>query len=346
MGEVLASLRRIIDDAHDGPSFEAVRSVVDYLCGRSGPLCEGPEAVGAPWSLSEREVGDMVADLGSCLARTSRASSGAAVRPRKAKRLATVAEYEERTGQTAPRAAVTADGLVDLPMHTSEEVVLPLGWERGAIGRELQRAVASIVCNDPDDDTLRRWLEYRYSRSVRHPDLTYPLLATTRLMAALGRAHELEELAHMGDGPSPNTAALFINMWEFLEGSRADAVRAIEVVCSSGDHDEVLSALVDCRWIAEAEIGRLERALEHAKSSPTLKRSADADLRSFAAAVEEYPLRYKPPLVGDMLDSQLLKLCQSAGISTEPPADYRPPRMTPEWVRTQRLLRSLSGSAN
>lgn len=318
MTEVTSDLRALAANRDAAPPFGAVRGIVDYLAGRDGDLAKTPDMVAKGTGITGEQVCDVVASLGTFLGQSSRQSAGRALAHNK-RTPASVGELHERLGSTLHRKEDPAQGIL-FPVHTKDQIVLPLGWERNATGRELDRAVANIVVADPDDATLRRWMLRQWGNAA--VTVTFELVASLWTLARLGRIHEIEGLATIGAG-NPSLARALADAWDILEVSRSEAVAAVTRLCQTGrSADAVRSDVARARWLAESHLRRVERTAERsATDEPGTAELLDNEVLAFAAQVAADPDRLIPSRVAQLNVGQVRRLCEGLGL--DPDGDSR-----------------------
>jgi hypothetical protein len=204
-----------------------------------------------------------------------------------------------------------------LPSHTPEVFILPRGWDRPSCGREVERVVANIAKERPDDAFLRRWMLRQWGNASVF--VSYELLCSIWTLARLGRVTEIEKLTQVGSSPNGSFARALADTWDLLEVSRADAVTAVRNIVDLGGDDPAAtsSEVARCRWISEGDLTRIGDLADQARHDDTRRVDLAAAVSALAGRVEADPDRFCPPRVADLEAGQIRRLAESAGLEVE-----------------------------
>ncbi len=316
MSATIAGLRQFASSRGAAPTLSTVQTIVNFLKGapvavngRELMFYFGPEQLGAELGLSVDEVCDLVVSLGTFLGQSLKTSNRQA----------------SAWNVDAPTALVSATGLGSLPndsgdqlsllpFHSGDRSVLFAGWESSVTGRNLGQAVPNIVQADIDDGLLNRWMLRQWADPA--VVVSFELVALVWTLARLGRAGELVSLATLARTGQPSLARALADAWDLLDVSRAVAVESVDRLCAGGqDAADVLAEVSRCRWLNEAEVGRLERAAQRVVSGePT---------GALPSAVAQFAVNasgcvgMRPSSVAELSDGQVRRLAESSGLATD-----------------------------
>lgn len=186
---------------------------------------------------------------------------------------------------------------------------VPVGYEPSAAHRrDVTRALASVVSARPDSDVISRFVSRTYR--TRSASLTYPLVAGVWLFAHKGRLDRIDRVSADSVFRTQVVAA-----YDLLDVARLDAIEAVKLLASRPapeGRDELIAACKKSRWLAEQEIGRLERALTSAAPAGC----ANA-LEVFARTVGTDPAKYEPRSIAELSPGQVMRICAAAGLKVE-----------------------------
>jgi len=185
-------------------------------------------------------------------------------------------------------------------------VKIPIGYEPTAWHkRDVTRALAAIVTAAPNADVVARFVARTYR--TRSATLTYPLVAGVWMFAIKGRLNKIDQVSDDVVFHSQVVAA-----YDLLDVARLDGIEAIERLAGGTLKPAAArKAIEKCRWLAEAEINRIEQLLEQDTTAYTravsqLKRRLSVDAGSY------YPLSISALSAG-----QVQRICASAGLKIE-----------------------------
>jgi len=262
---------------------------------------QGLDAIVSTTGLSRDKVLSTVVDLGTWLGQS--VNAGANV---------TAVEFSKAVGDE--HMVTDTPGQQSLfPQHTDTRVVIPPGFDRRAVGRDVSKAISQIVRADPDEAVLRRWLMRKHH--YVHMVLGFETVAMVHRVCQLDRLGEIEELCDRGTF-NHELARLLVEAYDFLDVARADAVasvqRVLDVEVDTVDLDAALRDAAEASWLHQAEFSRMLAALE----SGSRLRITDA-LDRLQTAAGRAPEVFTPRGVCELSDGQVLRLAQREGFDTE-----------------------------
>jgi hypothetical protein len=242
--------------------------------------------------LTPDQVIGIVVDLGTWLGQSINAGAGAIV-------------YEH---DQAPGAVEGAD-----------YVVLPPGFERALVGRDLSKAVSQIVRADPSEPMLRRWLLRRYHRI--HQILSFDVVASVHRICQIGRLGEIDQLADRNGEFQAELARVLYEAYDLLDIARDDACKAVVRLTEKAGTpllgDTTLTAighdLDQASWLQEAAFARLRRLIDEAKQSGSQSR-LETGLAQLRRAATVDPATYLPTSVAMLNDGQVRRLAERQGL--------------------------------
>lgn len=288
-------LRRARPDESSKPTLDQLRSVVDGLHG-----CQPLSSISTISGLPEARVLDLVAELGTWL---THVRGGAGV---------TTSSASDSSQQV----------LFQNPVKGSKKpsVVVPLGFERRAPHkRDVAKALASIVVARPDDDTLARFIARKYPTKAKV--LTFSMVAAVWRFATLkgpdgtSRLEEIDQL-----NPSNHTLnELLVAAYDLIDLAVRDANAGIATLVAAdlSDLGSLRAACAKARWVAEAELGKIERLIEACELRSSAERLLTTELRFLAQRVKALPGRYTIGSIAELNEGQVLRIAQAAGLSIE-----------------------------
>jgi hypothetical protein len=216
------------------------------------------------------------------------------------------------------------------PRRGAWEVVVPAGYLRAG-GKVIRRPLAALLVVHPDDQQLERWMARTYTASL--PLLTFPVVAAVWRMATMGMLDKLEQVS-----PSARFAKVAVEAWELLEFARRDAVDAIGQltipaleVARRPLTDERREAFADkvaglartASWLSEQDLARVSRMAQEAKARPDAQQLLASELRHLRQRRDSHPGVYRIGHIGQIREGQMLRICQAAGLPTDPPDSAR-----------------------
>jgi hypothetical protein len=294
--QVVSTLRTTAGFERTPLEVAQVRRVVDML--RAGWYAR--ETIEAATGLDTDELCQLVVDLGVWLAQSVGGTTDVDIVAPDEATPATVAE----TGVTAGRRRRPADNqLVLFPQHTANRVVRTWGLGRPEVTRDVSKALRTIVCVNPDDTTVTRWLLRRNHRSV--PVVTYPTVATLHKVAQFGRLDDLGQLVRVGGTVNATLAGVLVGSFDLLEVSRSDACAALAELVAGAVPSERL--VRKAGWVDDDLGRRLRAALDD-------NRQLDAVRRRLACCSAAELDRYAPAHIGALNDGQVRRLAEQAGL--------------------------------
>lgn len=268
----------------------------------------GLSAVSAATGLAPADVVSTVVDLGTWLGQSVNAGAKA-----------TTVDFDRAVAQH--RTGTDAVGRPTLfPGHSDGCVIVPPGFDRRSVGRDLGKAIAQIVTASPDEATLRRWLMRRYHRI--HQVLSFELVALVHRLTQIGRLGEVDQLCERNGAFNAELARILVEAYDLMDVARADAVEAVDRIAdpSVRNLSEVAMEFPRASWLNEAEFARLDRALDSGNEV-----LADAALAEFRRCVERGRARrashgdvelLRPAGVTELLDAQVQRLAEREGLRT------------------------------
>lgn len=196
------------------------------------------------------------------------------------------------------------------PTHKDDRdtVYLPAGYV-SRDGRNINRAVGTLVEYCPDDATVRRYLARRY------PSTTQSLCGETVFvawrLAQLGRLDDLTEL-------HPRFAATLVEARDQLELAVTRAREARDRLLAwaahpeAVDRDELERTISACAWLAERDLERVRVAAREG-DDVTVERA----LRALALAFRREPLRFAVPDLATLREGQVRRIAEATGLRVD-----------------------------
>jgi hypothetical protein len=193
--------------------------------------------------------------------------------------------------------------------------------------RDVAKPLAALLVTHPDTSVLERWVARTYTASL--PLLTFPVVAAVWRFATLDILDKIEDVS-----PSPRFAKVAVEAWDLLEFARQDAMTAIELLCGplleasrrplDDDGRAQLAEAVGgaCRraqWLSEHELLRVSRTADLAVTDPPAQELLTSQLVYLRQRAKAHPGTFRVEQVARIREGQLMRICQMAGIPTDPP---------------------------
>lgn len=298
----------------DKPTVAQLRGIVDGLA-----LVQPLSDIAAQTGLEESRVLDLVAKLGTWLTHVNGGSG--AVPVSRADESQQILFQVAASARPRPGGDERQSGRKQHPSLASRsrreseppKVYVPLGFERrGPHKRDVSRALAAVVVADPDDATLTRFIEREYP--TRSRVLTFTVLSSVWWHAANGYLDNIDTL----NPDNPVLGELLVEAYDLLAASISQAQEGIKALYDGdvSDLDRLAHACTKARWLAEAEIARLERGVNAArhdpKATPVLRRELAFFHQRVVANWRSYDIG-----VGELNAGQVRRIAEAAGIRVE-----------------------------
>jgi hypothetical protein len=241
--------------------------------------------------------------------------------------LSTVASFGTWLGYSRGRARTpvveaAATGELFPSNDRLDRIVIPDGFEPGALGRRnLTRSVAVIAEADPDEALIRRWLD-RTASSERTSTLTYEVVIALWQVARLGRLEEVE-----GISPSPAFRRTLVAGFDLLASAideanvRLVALRqiarseAVEILAARDEVEEHAAALA---WLHPQPMRQLKELVEHARVGELGPRALVARVRHLGPEASGQLVTQPLSGIASLNEAQVKRACERAGLSTDP----------------------------
>jgi hypothetical protein len=298
--------REAIQRLRDRTQARATPITLDQVATVVAKVQEGNcslDAMSAAAKLTSDQVIGIIVDLGTWLGQSIKAGAGAIV-----------SEHDEAPGPVEGTGAGSQSRA-----HTDDYVVLPPGFERALVGRDLSKAVSQIVRADPSEPMLRRWLMRRYHHI--HQILDFGVVASVHRICQIGRLGEIDQLADRNGEFQAELARVLYEAYDLLDFARDDACKAVmrltEKVGTPLLGDTTLTAVArdlhQASWLQEAAFMRLRRLIDEAKQSGSQSR-LEIGLAQLRRAATLDPVTYLPTAVAMLNDGQVRRLAEREGL--------------------------------
>jgi len=201
-----------------------------------------------------------------------------------------------------------------------EEIVIPVGFERGAAhGRDVSKSLAAVVALEPSHNDITRWIARLYPSQTAV--LTFPMVAIVWKFSRVGKLDEIDEAS---------TARAFrrnvVDAHDLLDIAITDAQQALASLVGfiHADDDTVVTRLNELAnvattlsWLQPAEMAQLSRIVELTLENPTLVPSLTARLRTIGSLIEQDPAVWRVTEIGDLSQGQVEQVAARAGLQVE-----------------------------
>lgn len=190
--------------------------------------------------------------------------------------------------------------------HQPASVKIPMGYEPSAWHkRDVTRALAAVVTSAPNADVIARFVARTYR--TRSSGLTYPLVAGVWMFAIRSRLDKVDQVSN-----DPVFHGQVVAAYDLLDVARLDAIDALERLAGGTLKPAAArKAISKSRWLAEAELGRIEHLL-------------NTDQAAYSRAVEQLQrrlavdaARYRPVSIAALSAGQIQRVCAAAGLKIE-----------------------------
>jgi hypothetical protein len=134
-------------------------------------------------------------------------------------------------------------------------IVIPDGFSRQELHRDVESSLTAIVALQPSNDDIKRFIQRHYQRTPQ--PLSFEMLCAVWMFARLDRLSGLRNVA---------SASSFIHncvqAWDTLEVARRDAMDALMTLSTTTDSAELHIAASKLLPLWEADARELQRLLE------------------------------------------------------------------------------------
>lgn len=138
---------------------------------------------------------------------------------------------------------------------TGVEIILPDGFSKRDLGRDVESSLVAIVALQPSHDDVKRFIQRNYKRPQQ--PLSFEMLCSVWMFARLGR---LAGLANVSETSS--FVRNCVLAWDTLEVARRDAMEALLVLQTSHDTDQLHLAASKLLPLWEADAREFMRMIE------------------------------------------------------------------------------------
>lgn len=299
---------RQVEELSQGPSEDQVMTVVEGLL-----ACRPLNEISLASGLDEDVVLDVVAKFGTWLTHSKKGGI-------RAGQVCAVDMRQQTLFQLEFSSGVPLEGKGKKAKES--RVVVPLGFEpRSGHKRDVSKALAAIVVAAPDRKTVERFVTRQYG--VRSASLNYSLVSGVWFMAHSGR---LEQIDKVSKDPVFHVQA--VAAYDLLEVARKDAIEAIDLLVDAGlgadvTLEEMTTACVKSRWIAEREVERIKRLVEAVKQRDSVRGTLATELRFLAGRVHAAAKLtgrtnpYRPSSIAELGVGQVQRIAQASNLSIE-----------------------------
>lgn len=198
-------------------------------------------------------------------------------------------------------------------------IVIPRGYEpANNAGRDIARALASIIANKPDAEVSARFVDRTYR--LRSSQLTLQMVNTVWGFANRGR---LSRISKVSDDPIFHLG--IVSAFDLLDVARQDAYNAVQNIRSVRQLDtEVIANLRDwlltSSWAHEGDSRRILRVVETALVRPASIVVLERELEQLRAQIEEPSSPWNLGSVGQLNAGQVRRIAHNGGLQVDPPA--------------------------
>lgn len=271
-----------------------------------------PEAIAEATGWDVTTVKDIIGDFGT---RIRKRVGGAPVVTASADEAGMLFPIEEDTQKLLKRAKRSKrEGAEEAVFNAP--VVLPRGFERGAEDRrDVRKAISAIIVAHRrgllTDELLTGYLDRK--QPVRVVELGFAHVAVVWRHAVDGKLATIIEVSE-----DHAFRQVIVQAYDLLEVARLDALSGVEtlVAGNTSDLDALRRACAKARWVATAEINRIEDLVARVAQRPANVGALERELRYFAQRVRA--LRgYVPATIADLNEGQVLRIAELAGLPTD-----------------------------
>lgn len=199
--------------------------------------------------------------------------------------------------------AAAADTKKPAPVRVN--IVLPDGFSKSEIGKDIEGSLIAIVALHPSAEDVTRFIQRHYRRSAQ--PLSFEMLAAVWTFARLKRTAGLAKVSEAMSFVRNCVAA-----WDTLEVARQDAMRALAVLTSSDDESSLRDAVIKLQPVWEAEARNLKGLLEAGSVQTAAFQRAQSWLAKRVAAGQLVVMH-----VSDLNEGQVRRIATLAGLDTE-----------------------------
>jgi hypothetical protein len=184
-------------------------------------------------------------------------------------------------------------------------IVLPDGFSKAEIGRDINGSIEAIVALQPSTDDITRFIQRHYKRAA-HP-LSFEMLCAVWTFARLNRVKGLGRISE-----APGFVRNCVAAWDTLEISRQDAMTALAVLATSRDSNALSAAAAKLTPVWEAEAKNFQNLLEAGGSDSAAFIRAQAWLHKRLSAGQLIVGR-----VSMLNEGQVRRIAMLVGLDTE-----------------------------
>lgn len=217
-------------------------------------------------------------------------------------------------------------------------IVLPTGYEKTARhGRDVGKSIRAVAVLPVEDAEIIRFIDRTYT--VPGAELEADHVFALHWIASKGLSETLLDVAAVrlqdGDGgaclvPTGGDAnialaKLLVQAYDLLEVARADAMQALlTIVSGTVTLTELRSAIVNARWLAPGELGRLDKTAADVASKPEGSREREQlegflrkRIASLRLAMQASPGEYVIRRVEDLNVGHVTMIVTAAGLDSD-----------------------------
>jgi len=249
------------------------------------------------------------------------------VTPHKVKqavKLSQVAQDPARPVQERDQAARKLDEMTQsLPRgykpQETRTVIIPQGWERADLGRDISQSLGTVIDVSFDEQSLQRFIDRTYTVSE-------PMLAADHMFGLLWLTEQnmLERLLEIGPQHA-GLAKVLSKAWTLMDTAVADAISALEVLVAPDALDKVspadlAAAAAQARMLAPAELDRMHDLmvdLSGDQDSHSLQAIARRRIASLSQVAQISPQTFRPAVPWDLNHGHVTQICINAGLVTD-----------------------------
>ena len=203
--------------------------------------------------------------------------------------------------------------------YPTGSIVIPEGYEPDSNGgRDIARALASIIANKPDAEVSARFVDRTYR--MRSSQLTYQTVSSVWGFATRGR---LPRIRKVSDDPIFHLA--IVSAFDLLDVARQDAFNALQNIIAVEKLDtdtiaQIRDWLMICKWVHEGESSRLLRVTETALLRPASIPALERELAQLKNRVEETGTPWDLRTIGSLNAGQVRRISANGGLVVDAPA--------------------------
>lgn len=138
---------------------------------------------------------------------------------------------------------------------TGVEIILPDGFSKRDLGRDVESSLVAIVALQPSHNDVKRFIQRNYKRPQQ--PLSFEMLCSVWMFARLGRLSGLAKVSE-----TSSFVRNCVLAWDTLEVARRDAMEALLVLQTSNDPDQLHLAASKLLPLWEADAREFMRMIE------------------------------------------------------------------------------------